>query len=75
MPYLGYDIEERDRRLESQTYFQEFEDTTDLTLKMKNYVEGYVDSFDRLKRRVRMFKNDKEFRKTATDAYKQIRVK
>lgn len=75
MPYRGYDIEERNMRFDSQTYYQEFEDTTDYNLKVKNYVEGYLDSIDTMRKRVRLFKNDKEFRKTATDAYKQIRVK
>ena len=75
MPYKGYDLDDRDPRFESKKYYEEYEDAAELTLNIKNFVEGYVDSLHTLKKRVRMFKNDKEFHKTAVDAYKNVRVK
>ena len=75
MPMVGYDIEERDPRFDSHTYYQSMEHKDDLTLKIKNFVEGYYDSIGTMKRRVRMFKNDKEFYQTATKAYRGMKVK
>lgn len=75
LPQFGYDIEEDDIRLENLSYYQEFEDSAELTRKIKNYVEGYWDSLDRIKTRAYMFKNDAEFAKNATDAYAQFVVK
>ena len=75
MPYKGYDWFDVDPRLESQKYFEEYEDQVELTRKIKNYVEGYYESLDIIKTRVYMLKNDKEFRDTATKAYRTMRVK
>lgn len=75
MPYKGYEWFEVDPRLESQKYYEEFEDRAEITRKIKNYVEGYWESIDRIKTIVYMFKNNKEFRETATKAYRQIHVK
>ncbi len=75
MPYKGYDIEEKDPRFQSQKYYEEYEDQAELTLKIKNFVEGYWDSIKTMKKRIYMFKNNKEFYKEACNAYKQVRVK
>jgi len=75
MPEHGYDIEEKDIRLISQRYYEEYEDQFELTRKVKNFVEGYWESLETLKKRVYMLKNNKEFNKNSVDAYKQIRVK
>ncbi len=75
MPYKGYEWFDIDPRLESQKYFEEFEDRVELTRKIKNYVEGYYESIHRIKTIVYMFKNDKEFRETATKAYHRVHVK
>jgi len=75
MPYKGYDIEEKDPRFQSKKYYEEYEDSAELTLKIKNFVEGYWDSLYTMKKRVYMMKNNKEFRNTAIDAYKRVRVK
>lgn len=76
MPYIGYDIEQEDpRNLESQSYFEEYEDSNEITRKIKNYVEGYWDSYDVLKTRLYMLKNDDEFRNNAQKAYSQFVVK
>lgn len=75
MPSKGYDIEEKDPRFTSHKYYQEYEDQAELTLKIKNFVEGYWDSMHTMRKRVYMMKNNKEFYKTAVDAYKRVRVK
>ena len=74
-PLIGYDWEIIDPRLESQNYYEEFEDRVDLTRKIKNYKEGYWDAIDRIRTRMYMVRNNKEFYETARRAYKQIRVK
>lgn len=75
MPMIGHDIEEIDQRFENQKYYEEFEDNAQLTRKIKNYVEGYYDSIQTLRRRIYMIRNNKEFFETASKAYKMIRVK
>lgn len=75
MPQYGYDIDDLDPRFESQKYWEEFEDNAELTRKIKNYVEGYWDSIDRIKTRVYLMRTNKEFVKSAKNAYKQMYVK
>lgn len=75
MPEFGYDIYDIDPRFENRSYYEEYEDQAELSQKIKNYVEGYHDSIDRVKTRVYMLKNDKEFNETATRAYQQFVVK
>jgi len=75
MPQKGYNIEEKNIQLQSQRYYEEYEDNAELIQKIKNFREGYWDSLDRIKTRVYMLKNDKEFRKEATNAYKTRIVK
>lgn len=75
MPYKGYDIEEKDPRFQSKKYFEEYEDQAELTLKIKNFVEGYWDAIKTMKKRVYMMKNNKEFYNTAKNAYRNVRVK
>lgn len=75
MPYRGYDIEMDDYRLESKSMYEQYEDRAELTRKVKNYVEGYTDSMDKLRRRYYMLRNNAEFRKEAVNAYKTRKVK
>lgn len=75
MPMKGYDIEERDLRFASKKYYEEYEDKAEMTLKIKNFVEGYYDSMDTLKKRVRLFRNNKEFLQNAERAYQNVVVK
>lgn len=76
MPYKGYDIEEMDvRMLESQKYFEEFEDGGEKIRKIKNFVEGYADSIDTLKTNVWLMRNSQEHYNNAREAYKQMIVK
>jgi len=75
MPIIGYDIYENDIRLESQKYFEEYEDQIELTKKIKNFVDGYYELLKNIKTRVYMMKHNKEFYKTVVDGYKQMRVR
>lgn len=75
MPYRGYDIEEEDPRLVNKAYYEEFEDQVELTRKIKNFVEGYTDSIDKIRKRVWLFKNNEEHYEKAKNAYKQMIVK
>lgn len=75
MPAKGYDIEIEDPRIESKFYYEEYEDNIELTRKVKNFVEGYFDSIDRIKTRVYLSRNNEEFAKKAENAYKQMVVK
>lgn len=74
MPLKGYDREEEDPRFENHKYYQEFEDQAELTRKIKNYVEGYVDSIKKIKVRIVNMRNDKEAYETARRAYSQMRI-
>lgn len=75
MPQNGYDLEDLDPRFEDRRYYEEYEDNAELTRKIKNYVEGYFDSLDRIRTRVFMMKHNKEFNENATEAYKQMVIK
>lgn len=75
MPQFGYDIEEKNAQLDSQKYYEEYEDNAELIQKIKNFKEGYWDNIDHIKTRVYMLKNDSEFRKEAQGAYNQLYVK
>lgn len=76
MPQFGYDKLEDDVHFqESKKYYEEYEDSAKLTRMIKNYVEGYWDSLDRIKTRAYMLKNDDEFAANAAKAYAQFTVK
>jgi len=74
MPNKGYDIFDYDPRLESQSYYEKYEDNVELTRKIKNFVEGYYDSKKTLQIRSYMMRNNKEFNDNAKKAYKQMRI-
>lgn len=75
MPEYGYDLDDLDPRFESQKYYEEYEDNADLTRKIKNYVEGYWDSIDRIRTRVYLMRSNAEYVKSAKNAYKQMYIK
>jgi len=75
MPPIGYDLENYDPRLESQSYYEEFEDQAELTRRIKNYIEGYYDSVNHIKNKVYLMRNSAEHYQRAEDAYKQMVVK
>ena len=75
MPELGYDLDDLDPRFESQKYYEELEDGDEITRKVKNYIEGYWDSLDRIRTRCYLMRNDKEFAANAEKAYSQVVIK
>ena len=75
MPYKGYINEDKDINLISKKYYEEYEDQLEVSRKVKNYVEGYFDTLDIMRTRNWMFRNDKAFRKEATQAYRKVVVK
>ena len=75
MPQFGHDIYERDVRFEEKKFAEEYEDRAELTRKIKNYVEGYWDSIDRLKTRTWLMQNDKTYHEQAMQAYRQFVIK
>ncbi len=75
MPQKGYDIEDNDIRLISQKYYEDYEDRAELTRKIKNYVEGYWDSLDRVKTRIYMIKNNKTYSEQAKQMYGNTVIK
>lgn len=75
MPQFGHDIYEKDVRFVSKKYYEEYEDRAELTRKIKNYVEGYWDSLDRVRTRIYMMRHNKEFNDMATRRYSTFVVK
>lgn len=76
MPEKGYDIEDVNMFLESKKYYEELEDNAELIRKIKNFVEGYWENMESLKRKVFMLRNgDKEFTKLTMEGYRQMVVK
>lgn len=61
MPLKGYDIETWNPRLENRSYYEEYEDNIETIRNVKNFVEGYYDSSNRIKTRVYLHRHDKEF--------------
>lgn len=62
-------------RLESQQFYEEYEDNIDVIKEVKNYKEGYWEAFERMKTKFYMLRNSDEFRKEAEKAYRTIYVK
>jgi hypothetical protein len=75
MPPKGYDRTEEDQRLESQKYYEEYEDNVQSTRELKNFVEGYFESIDQFKTRMYMLRHDDEFYRNSRDAYKNVYIK
>ena len=75
MPPKGYNTFEDDVRVESQSYYEEYEDSVKMTRQIKNFVEGYYDITKQFRTRMYMLRSDNEFYNTSRDAYKQISIK
>lgn len=72
---MGYDMDSLDPRFEDKKYWEEQEDADELTRKIKNFVEGYYESDDRIRTRMYMLRHDKEFYENSQKAYQQMVVK
>ncbi len=75
MPELGYEIEERAQGLEDYSFYQQHHDTIDTTLRIKNFVEGYWETHNRLRTRLMQMKNSSEHYEMARKGYSQLRIK
>lgn len=75
MPMIGYTHTDNDIRFEDKRFYESKEDRAELTRKVKNFVEGYVDSLDRLRTSVYMMKHDKEFYETSSRGYRELKIK
>lgn len=75
MPPEGYDKLEDDVRFMNQSYYEEYEDSAKLTRQIKNFVEGYYDSIDKIKTNIYQLKHSHEHREAARKAYAQFYVK
>ena len=75
MPFIGYTFEDYDPRFESKSYYEEYEDNADLTMKIKNFREGYYDALDRIRTRCYLMRNNNEFNMRTSNIYKQIKIK
>lgn len=75
MPEQGYDWEDYDPRLESQQYYEDYEDNVELIKTIKNYIEGYRDSIDKIRTRAWMLLHDKEFHERSERAYRKMELK
>ncbi len=75
MTLIGYDIMDEDPRFENKKYYEEFEDKAELTMKIKNYREGYWDSFRTIQKRIYLLKNSDEHYKESVRAYRNVRVR
>ena len=75
MPFIGYDFEDLNMHFEEKKYFEKMEDKAELTRKIKNYVEGYVDSIERIQTKTWLMKHDKNFQEEATRGYQTINIK
>ena len=70
-----HDIEGYDPRLESQKYYEEFEDHVKLVRTIKNFAEGYYDSLDKFKRRIYQLKHSPEFWERSKRAWEESSIK
>lgn len=61
----GYDIDEIDNRFEDRKFWESREDRAELTRKVKNYVEGYVESLDMVTTNTYMMRHSAEHNKEA----------
>lgn len=62
-------------RLESQQFYEEYEDNIDVIKQVKNFKEGYWEAIDRINTKFFLLRNNEEFRKSAEQMYKNVHVK
>ena len=75
MPEMGYDINEKNFHFERYQHYQDYHDNTDSTMRVKNFVEGYHETKNRLRTRLFQMNHSKEFYETARRGYSQMRIK
>ena len=75
MPPNWRNIESYDPRLKSQKYYEEYEDNVKLIRTLKNFLEGYYDSIEKLKRCLWMLRHNKEFWERSGNIYNYGNIK
>lgn len=75
MPEMGYDIYDRTLNFEDYSYYQQHHNTIDTTLRVKNFVEGYRETKDKLITRLTQMRDNREFYEQARKGYSQMRIK
>lgn len=75
MPELGYNIFERSIGFEDYSFYQKYHNTVDSTLRVKNFVEGYWETRNKLRTRLMNMMNSKEHYETARKGYSQMRIR
>ncbi len=64
MQAVAYDIEDINPMVyESKQFYEEYEDNIDMIKTFKNYVEGYSDAIQVVRRRLWLHRHDDEFNK------------
>lgn len=71
----GYDIKELDQRVESQEYYEEYEDGNNMVMYIKNYREGYYDTMLTIRKRFWLLKHSQEHYERTLNAYKKMVIK
>jgi len=74
MPIKGYDLYDIDARFEDKKFCESKEDRGELTRKVKNYVEGYVEAYDMLKTNMYLLRHSKEHHDEAQLAMEGMKV-
>ncbi len=75
MPMKGYDHTDNDKGFEERKYWESKEDGAEMTRNIKNFVEGYWDSLDRIRTRVYNMRHSKEAYETAVKGYSRLNIK
>ena len=75
MEEIGREWVHYNPRLESQGFYEEYEDNIEFIKEVKNYKEGYWEAIDRITTQYYMFRNNKEFRDNAKKMYQQVHIK
>lgn len=70
-----HDIEGYDPRLESQKYYEEFEDHVKMVRTIKNFAEGYYDSLIKFQKRIYQLRHNPEFWERSKRAWEDSSIK
>ena len=75
MPEMGHDIFDINMHFEEKKYVEKLEDRAELTRMIKNFIEGYWESLDRIRTKAYLMKHDKTFHDEATRGYRKVVIK
>lgn len=75
MPQVGYDCIDKDFNFLEKKYVESREDPSELTRKIKNFVEGYWEALETIRVRVYLMRHDAQYNKLATQRYQTVVIK